>query len=259
MNPKTTRRALAVITALLLLLPISTPAQEAPGPLSEMWIVTPKEGHSTQFVASIKEHMALRSKQGDPRQWEVYTPLLGDELGRFAIRACCFNWADLDAYTAWDESKTEVFEHFNENVAPLVAKAEHYFDEIDWAHSHWNDGSYRYFSITEFIPKAGHANQFKGARLKLSRIAIEQGWANDEHSWLWLSRIGGKPAVSMVVPHENYAAMASGDEAFFQFLASKLGSSEAAMELMQDFSGSSWGSQYQIWEHHPDLSMQSAD
>ncbi|MDT8321166.1 MAG: hypothetical protein RQ826_11630 [Xanthomonadales bacterium] len=259
MNRRTRPLIPVAIAALLLLLPFSTPAQEAPGPLAEMWIVTPKEGHSTQFVASLKEHIALRSEQDDPRQWEVYTPLLGDELGRFAIRACCFNWADLDAYTAWDESKTGVYAHFNEKVAPLVDKAEHYFDEIDWTSSHWNDGSYRYFSITEFMPRAGHANQFKGARVKLSQIAIDQGWASDERSWLWLSRIGGKPSVSLVVPHENYADMAGGDEAFFQFLASKLGSSEEAMKLMQEFSGSSWGSKYQLWEHHPDLSMQAAD
>lgn len=259
MNRQMTRRLLGTITALLFLIPLGAPAQEAPGPLSEAWIVTPNKGQSGEFVASLKEHIALRSEHGDARAWEVYTPLLGDELSRFVIRSCCFNWADLDAYTSWDESKTEVADHFNEKVAPLVDKAEHYFEEIDWANSHWNDGSYRYFAVTEFMPRAGHINEFKSARVKLSQIAIEQGWANDARSWLWMSRIGGKPSVSMVVPHENYASMGGDGESFFEFLATKLGSSEAAMELMQEFSSSAWSSEYEVWEHHPDLSTQAAD
>ena len=42
--------------------------------------------------------MGFRSEHGDPWRWDAYTPLLGDDLDRFAVRSCCHNWADIDTY-----------------------------------------------------------------------------------------------------------------------------------------------------------------
>ena len=93
----------------------------------------------------------------------------------------------------------------------------------------------------------------------MSQIAINQGWANDERSWLWATTIGGKPQVSVIVPHENFASMAGSGEGFVDFLAKQMGSAEAAAELMSQFSGAVWSSDYQVWAHRDDLSMKSGD
>lgn len=253
--------ALGLLVAAFCYLPSLSLAQETPPPLAEMWIAIPKTGHAQELAQALGEHKAFRSEHGDPWEWNVYTPFLGDDLDRFAIRSCCHAWADVDAYREWSENNAEVAAHFDEHVAPLVEKYEHYFEEIDWANSHWNReaGPYRYFAVTEFAVKAGHGAEFNAAREKMSQIAINQGWANDERSWLWTTTIGGKSTVSVVVPYKNFAGMGRSGEGFVDFLAQQLGSMEAASELMKQFAGASWGSDYQVWVYEPKLSMKKED
>lgn len=249
-----------LLTVLTCFMPHLVLAQ-APSPLAEMWLMVPKAGHAQELNEAIKQHMAFRSGQGDPWRWATYTPLLGDELDRVGVRSCCYHWADVDAYGEWSRSKPAVGAHFNEHVAPHVETYAHYFEEIDWSNSHWNDkgAAYKYFAVTEFALKAGHAAEFHAAREKMSQIAINQGWANDERSWIWATTIGGKPTVSVVVPHEDFASMGEKGEGFLGFLARSLGSEEAAAELLQQFSAATEGSDYQVWVHRPELSMEEAD
>ena len=101
MNKRPVNFVLSVLAALFFLLPAVSMAEDSPPPLAEMWMVTPKAGHGSEFYKALAEHMAFRSEHGDPREWQAYTPLLGDELNRVAIRSCCFSWADQDAYQAW--------------------------------------------------------------------------------------------------------------------------------------------------------------
>ena len=89
----------------------------------------------------------------------------------------------------------------------------------------------------------------------MSQIAINQGWANTDRSWIWATNIGGKPLVSVIVPYQNFAAMGNAGEGFSDFLAQQLGSADAAAELMDQFSGSTSGSDYQVWVHEESLSM----
>jgi hypothetical protein len=257
MHSKTVKLLLS-LAAILFFLP-SGPllANDDPPPLVEVWILSPKEGSGSEFYKALGEHMAFRSENGDPRAWQSYTPVLGDDLSRVAIRHCCFNWSDQDAYDEWSNSAEAISKHFNENVGPHVGSAEHYFESTDWNNSHWNadGGPYRYFAATEFKLKAGKAGQFDAARDKISQIALNQGWATADHSWVWLSRIGGTPQESIVIPHANYASMQPEEESFMQFLSKRMGSPEAARQLMQEFSESTWSSDFQIWEHSKSLSM----
>jgi hypothetical protein len=122
---------------------------------------------------------------------------------------------------------------------------------------HWSEGagSSRLFGVTEWTIKGGHAADFAAAREKMSQVAIDQGWATADRNWLWARTIGGRETQSIVIPYRNYAAMTPGDESFYAFLAKQLGSEEAASELFKTFSGATWGSEYTVWEHRPDLSM----
>lgn len=242
------RLLLGLLTAAACCMPQLVLAQNPP-PLAEMWLMVPKAGHAQELNEALGKHMDFRSEQGDPWQWSSYAPLLGEDLDRVGVRSCCHSWADIDAYAEWSRNTPAVGAHFNEHVAPHVEKYAHYFEEIDWASSHWNDkgAAYRYFAVTEFTLKPGHAAEFHAAREKLSQIAINQGWANDERSWIWSTAIGGEPRVSVIVPHENFASMADKGEGFMDFLARNLGSEEAATELMQQFSSATAGSVYQVW------------
>lgn len=260
MMTKTLTPLAAFLVAFCFMLPAAN-AQDVPPELAEIWLLEPKPGHSKEFFAGITAHMAFRHEQGDPRAWQAYTPVLGDALNRLAVRFCCISWADVDAYDAWQEGQPDMQAHFEEHVTPHIASAAHYFESIDWANSHWSDARapYELFAVTEYLVEPENAEQFDAARVKMSQIALQQGWASDDNVWLWMSTIGGAPVQSIVIPHRNYADIENGEQSFMAFLADKLGSAEEAAELVQEFLGASEGSNYQLWKHHPDLSMPESD
>ena len=260
MKKRPTFYILSVLAALFFLAPAVSMAQDTPPPLAEMWVVTPKAGHGSEFKKALAEHMKFRSENGDPRAWQAYTPLLGEELNRVAIRFCCFNWADQDAYRKWSMSNEKVSAHFDEHVAPHSEHWAHYFESLSWSNSHWTDkaGSATLFAVTEFTVKPGHAADFRAARDELLQIALNQGWASDEHSWLWSSTIGGAPVESIIIPHENFASMDRDEDNFSRFLSKHMGE-DAAAALLKQFAGSTSGSDYQIWELQNDMSMDSGD
>lgn len=247
-----------VMLGLFLAAPLA--AQDAPPRLSEMWTMTPKADQAQALYEGMKAHMAVRAEHGDPRNWHAYTPMLGegDELTLVGVRACCFNWADMDAYRKWSEENPEVSKHFQEHVAPHVASYGHYIDEISWENSNWKSGwgPYRLFGATQFKLKPGHAGKFDAARDKLSQIAINQGWATEEHPWMW-SRQVGSLTESIVVPYRNFADMEQSGQSFFNFLSEKLGSDEAADALFRALGEAVAEQTYQIWELNEDLSMKS--
>jgi len=252
----------ALVPLAMLALLVCAPAwsQGAPN-LAELWVVIPKAGHEQQLNEGLQKHMTFRSEQGDPWRWDGYTPLLGDNMNRVVARSCCHTWADVDTYGEWTRAHPAVGAHFAEHVVPHAEKYEHYFEEMDWANSRWDSegGPYKYFAVTEFSVKAGSADEFHAAREKMSQIAINQGWADKKRSWAWATTIGGEPKVSVVVPYRNFAGMANDGEGFADFLARQLGSAEAAAELMDQFSGATWGSDYQVWVLEDSLSMPKAD
>lgn len=251
---------LGVFTALAFALPVAVQADDTPPPLAEMWLVTPKASQAAEFRKALVEHMAFRSEHEDPRNWEVYTPMLGDDLGRYGIRYCCFEWADQDSYDAWQDEAVEVSKHFLETVAPLTEKWAHYFEDINWGDSHWvaSDTPYRFYAVTEFNIKPGHGRDFAAARNEMSQIALNQGWATDQHPWIWASTIGGDSREAIIIPHLNYASFDRGDDNFVDFLSKHMGA-EKASELLKQFASSASSTDFQVWEYHEELSMSPDD
>lgn len=259
---KTVRKTTLVLLALtVLVLPMTGAAQDGPSPLSEAWILTPKADQRDAFFEGLKKHVKYRAENGDPWDWQIYTPTLGDDLNRVGIRACCVTWADVDAYQSWGKENPAIFEHYQKHVAPHVDSAAHYFEEISWQNSHWgeDDGPFKLFAVTSFHVTPGKTIQFINARDKMSQIALDQGWDTDDRVWLWSQQIGGSPVHSIVVPHANYAGMNREGENFFAFLARVMGSDEKAEELINSFNETMTGQEYQVWQHQPDLSMGAED
>lgn len=261
MKKPSTKLLLGLLASMFFMLPPGAMAEDEPGSLAEEWLITVKNGYLGNFMEALKEHTAVRAEHEDPRNWQVYTSVVGSDTNQIIIRHCCVNWTDVDSYEQWSRSNPEVAQNYYEVVAPHVDKIEHYFQTIDYKNSHWNEGasSSRLYGVTTWSIKGGSSADFSSALEKMSQIAIDQGWATDERSWSWSSRIGGRESRSLVVPYKNYAAMQPGEESFYAFLAKNMGSEEAAGELFKKFSGASWGPEYTVWEHRPDLSMGGDD
>jgi hypothetical protein len=197
----------------------------------------------------------LREQHNDPRKWDVYVPDTGTELNRYLLRSCCFSWPDQDSYSAWTMQNPSVMQQWWSEVNQHIETTSRYFYEVDSANSHWPEGAGApaMTGVTEFSIAAGKVSQFHEARSELSQIALNQGWSAAGKKWFWSDRIGGEPTAVLVVPFDNYAAMAPGDQTIAGFLTEHLGADKAAA-LMEKITSSVSSSSYTIWMRRPDLS-----
>ena len=223
----------------------------APPPLTDVWIVVPKVGMEVQFQEAVAAEAKVRTELGDTYGWSAFTVVIGYTMNAVQFRACCFNWADLDAYR--DESDEKGYgDYWNENVEQYIDHYHRYIDFTDWENSNWSEGDNDgpYYGATTWTVKQGAGPASNAARKKMSQLAINGDW---EGEWLWLSRIGGKPMTSVVSSFENYADMAPPEQDFFEFMVEELGAEEAGA-MFADFASGYTGSDYTVWKLHPGMS-----
>lgn len=221
--------------------------------LADVWIMVPHEGKSAKFESAFNAHLKFRQKQQDPRIWKTYTPVVGRDISFYVVRSCCLNWADLDSYQQWSD-KAKVLAHWNKNVAPFVSHYEHYFNELDFANSHWpesNDGM-KYFAVTQYRVKMGKRGSIAEGKKTLSDYAKAMKWP---YHWSWSDQIGGKEGLSLVIPYSNYADMAPPEESFYQAIVKHLKDEDKAKAIFKQWSGNFKSTDYTIYRVRPDLSM----
>ncbi|MEL7185246.1 MAG: hypothetical protein AAFN50_02280 [Pseudomonadota bacterium] len=252
------RSALLALVALVFSIGAFAENHEEQPSLSDVWIVAPKTGMFNEFTAAMSEHMEWRAEVGDSRTWMAFVPVVGDNLNRVMFRSCCYEWADQDGYVA--EAIEKGFgANFDEMVGDYVDHAHHHIDETDFENSHWtDDATGPYFGATTWYLDAGSHPEAYAARMKLSQLALD-GWASDDNQWIWVMNTGGSPTLAVVSSYSSYAEMAPPEESFYEFIAEKLGSEEAANELFADFSKGKVKSDYTIWRYVPELSSVSED
>lgn len=248
--------AITVLTAFLLTLAAPVIAQDGPpGDIAEMWVMHVDSSRAGEFESAFKQHLALRTENEDPFNWQVFMANTGDSLGTYYVRTCCFAWSGRDDYEAWEASHPQVQEHWNADVHPNVSSYEHHFEQMDFANSYWPADMPvpKFVGVTDFKIKQGGYREFNAAKEAMSQIAINEGWGGDENQWAWGSMINGPAVVSLVIPYSDYADMADPDTTFFEFLTEQAGAEEAGA-IFERFNSAIKGSRYEIYTHRPDLS-----
>lgn len=245
--------ALAASYALVCLLPATAAADSHEQPdLAELWVVVVKDGMDEKFTDAFKKHLKVRAKAKDPRAWQVYTPVIGDDLNHYGIRYCCFTYADMDEYQAWTRDAKTV-EDWNANVDPYVESYRHYLQTMDFENSNWPEDApdYRLYGVTRYAHKMGTNASIEQSKAALSQAAKDGNWPRN---WSWMRNVGGSGGLELVVPYADYAAMEPPEEGFGAFLA-RLHGEEQARKLLGDFSDNFTSSDYTVYRHRPDLSM----
>ncbi|WP_088330024.1 hypothetical protein [Lacimicrobium sp. SS2-24] len=249
MNNLITKLAMTLMVSLLFSVGMVAQATEK---LAESWVMTPKEGKSDDFRKALKEHVAHRVTLQDPRKWKIYTPVLGDKLDRFIIRACCFEWKDQDQYMAWNKEKNPM-QHWQKKADKLVHSYAHHLSTVDSENSHWPaDLSYSYVGVTNMQVKAGHWSAMKADLATMSSIAKTHNWP---YHWGWTYSVGGPRSVSLVIPYNNYADMAPPEQKFSELLVKHFGDKDKAQAFMQGWSDHFDTNEYQIYRLNTELSM----
>lgn len=230
-------------------------ADDAPAPLSDVWMIVPKAGMAAEFNEAMAAHMQFRKDAGESRDWQAYRVEVGHNMQPIQYRSCCFNWADLDAHDA-ENAELGLGANFNENVGPFTDHFHHYIERSDWEHSHWPETgtSGPFYGVTSWEAKQEGVAASGDARRKMSMLGKDEGFASDDNNWLWLFREAGGAAMTMVVSsYENYADMEPPEQSFYEFIVEQLGEVDAA-ELFDDFSGAYKSSDYTIWRLDESLS-----
>lgn len=250
----------SMLALVLLAMPFAASAdnhEEAPSPLTDVWTFVPKADMNDEFREAMQDYMAWRNEMEDSRTWTAYTPVISHNMNRVMYRTCCFDWADQDAYG--EEATEKGFgPKFNEMVAPYVDHTHRYIEVNDWTNSNWSESAQGpYYGATTWYLDESYTPEAYAARIKMSEIA-KDGWGDENTSWLWLNRIGGKPAMAIVSSFSNWADMAPMEVDFRDHLIAKIGQ-EAADQLLTEFSAGKSGSDYTVWVVNKDLSSVETD
>ena len=245
----------SLASILVLAFPVTTIAQdadaaadEAPAPLSDVWMIVPKSGMDAEFTAAMATHMQFRKDAGETRDWQAYRVAVGHKMKPIQMRSCCFDWADFDAYEA-EDAELGLSANFRENVGQYVDHYHHYIERSDWEHSHWPETgtSGPYYGVTSWTAKQEGLAASGDARRKMSKLGKEEGFASEDNNWLWLFREAGGPAITMVASSfDSYADMEPPEQSFYEFIVEQLGEVDAA-ELFDDFNAAYKSSDYTIW------------
>ena len=221
--------------------------------LAEMWVVHIDLKDSADFEKALKEHTKFRLEKGDPRQWQIYAPITGDQFGVYYIRYCCIEWKDNDAYSAWS-SKNKTLENWRKTAGKYANKLEHYFSALDFKNGQWpeTDPGFKFFEVISFDPKPGMGAKIEERKAEISQAAVAMKWP---YNWSWSWRIGGESQLSLVLPYTSYAEMAEPETSFTEALGKHFNDADKARNMMQEWSSYFDSTQSFIVALREDLSM----
>lgn len=249
---------LAMLTLVFVLLPgmgalaADKVAPGAMGNIADRWVLWAKPGQEKQLEAAIKAHAAWRKQAGEPFAWLTYQPIAGTDLTYYVVRSDYHQWKDFDAEHAW-AAKAGADEAYDRQVGPYVARVEHYFEEMDTAHSHLgNVKDYKYFSVTTEQLKPGARGAMMSAADKIQKAITDQKWPYP-YALAWL--IGGPDSLRIIEPMKSYADMADPNPSLRQVLANALGA-DSADTTLQQFGNAFQSRETTVYVYRPDLSTQ---
>lgn len=218
--------------------------------LAQFWVMHAKPGEMEALESAMKKHLTHRKELEDPRDWGIYSPVLGSELNMIAVRAGGFTWQDMDSYREWSKQK-QPDKHWQEHADKHIASYEHHMSVLDTKNSHWpEDVDYRYVGVTSFVIKPGHRNGVEEDIKTFADAAKAQNWP---YNWSFSEEVGGRGNLMIAIPYKNWAAMAPPETKFAEMLAKHLGGEDKAKAVFERWSDHFEKSHYQIWARRDDL------
>ncbi|MFT6988409.1 MAG: hypothetical protein ACJASL_000371 [Paraglaciecola sp.] len=239
-----------VLLNLTLFVPSAIALNKSPELLAETWVVTPKAGKSEDLEKAIAKHTAHRIKLKDPRKWQIYSPILGNNLNAILIRSSGFTWAQMDEYRDWTNEKDPT-KHWNKHADPQISNYGHYLSVEDTANNNWGpEVKYRYVGLTTYVLKPGHRAAMNKDRKLFSDVAKANKWP---FNWDWSDAVSGSGDIFLAVPYQNWASMAPPDETFAEMLGKHFGDDAKTKATLQRWVSHFESVDYNIYSLRTDL------
>jgi hypothetical protein len=239
-----------VFLSLSLLIPHAMAESKSPEIIAESWAMTPKSGKSGDFQVALKDHSKHRAELKDPRKWDLYSQILGNNMDTVIARSFGFTWADMDAYASWSQDKNPG-QHFNDMVMPNVSNLGHYLSVIDVVNSHWGpEVTFRYVGVSSYHVKQGHQGAMEKDIKLFSDVAKENNW---DYNWSWAQGVGSEGNMSLAIPYKNWAAMAPPEQEFNEMMAKHLKSEKKAKKVFERWQSHFESVEYNVYVLRTDL------
>ncbi|MFQ5704605.1 MAG: hypothetical protein ACE5HT_11345 [Gemmatimonadales bacterium] len=247
------RRVVPTLFAALLLAVMSQSAWAQMSSLAQLYTVKPKADMAAGFQTALQQHVKWRAQNKDPWNWTTYEVVQGENLGSFVIRSGDHTWADFDAYDADFGPKGRV--QYLASVAPLVESITASISALDTAHVRLPDdlSKITLLQVVTYYLKPDQGQRFNEVVGKFHSAIVKTDYPV---YYAFVNQIAGGvgPAVTLVLPYENWAAFEGPDKPMAAMLAEVYGKKEAA-KMSEEFSNCFTHVETSVLRFRPDLSV----
>lgn len=247
------RRVVPTLFAALLLAVMSQSAWAQMNSLAQLYTVKPKAGMEIGFQTALKQHAEWRAQNKDPWSWTTYEVVQGENLGSFVIRSGDHSWADFDTYDAGFGPVGNV--QFQATVAPLVESTTASISTLDTAHVRLPDDMSKMtlLQVVTYYLKPDQGQRFNEVVGKFHSAIVKTDYPA---YYAFVNQVAGSvgPAVTLVLPFENWAAFEEPDKPMAAMLAEVYGKKEAA-KMSEEFSNCFTRIETSVLRVRPDLSV----
>ncbi|MBI4462685.1 MAG: hypothetical protein HY653_07260 [Acidobacteria bacterium] len=218
-----------VVAVALLALPVATQMEE--GNIARIIFFHAKPGMNQQLEDGLKKHMAWHKAQQGTWAWYVWSVVSGEGTGSYGAGTFGHRWADFDTP---DISEAADVGDAQQNILPYVAEG----------------GQWRFYAllpkvsrprpqelgtaameeIWSFRLRGGTEEEFLNAIAKAHQAILQTNWPV-HYEWYTLVNGGEHPEFVLVLPKENWAAMAPPEKPFPKMLEEAFGRAEAEAVL----------------------------
>lgn len=225
-------------------------AEKAPD-VAQAWYFKVQPQMFLQFEAALKDHIAWHEKAEGVWGWNVFQVVTGPDYGTYIIRSQNVHWEDFDANEKFFRKQVMVFRL---KVMPLVEAIDCRIVQVDGENSRWpeEEGKANLIEVYQYYVKPSMLNQFNEARVEFHKAIVEADW-DVNYAWSFVRSGGVVPAVSLIVPHENWAGFAEPERSFKEVMTEAFGE-EKANDLVAKFRGSVAKIKNFTVRYRPDLS-----
>ncbi len=238
-----------VVSVLLLALPAM--AQEAPGPITRVFVDKAKTGMEQQYEEAVKQHIAWHREQGATWSWVVRRIESGENFGQYLWITPGHRWEDFDNPAVPSD---EDGAHFDSGAGQYLESSTSVFTLYlaDISRPLEGDTPAAVTSAIFFQIRRGKGDEFMTAVKKVHQAIEKTNWPTN-YSWLALVSGGYHPTYVLVFQEENWAGLNPPEKSFEAMLEEAYGKQEAE-EIQKVFDRTIKSERSQISVYRPDLS-----
>jgi hypothetical protein len=227
--------------------------QEEDGTIARVAFFRAKPGMSAPLEEGLKKHMAWHKAQNGTWAWFVWSVETGEATGSYGAGTFNHKWSDFDAPDVDLAADTA---DSAQNILPYMAEGAQwrYYARLPKFSRPRPEGqgAAPLAVVLTFHLKMGANEEFLNAIAKVNHAIEKTKWPA-HYEWYALVNGGEHPEFVLVLPHENYAAMAPPAVSFDKMLEDAFGRAEAAA-ILHTFDKTIARETSEIVRDRPDLS-----